>query len=88
MASQLFDGLLDQWQDAKKLVFVAETDIAISNPSDSFGFVDITTGGLPVNEVRTATVIGPKARPVGMKMQAGEELYFGGSGAKIFVMGV
>lgn len=88
MASQLFDGLLNEWQAGKKLTFGAETDIAISNPSDSFGFVDVTTGGVPGGKVRDALVIGPKARPVGMKMQAGEELYFGGSGAKIFVVGV
>lgn len=85
MAATLYDELENNWSIDKRVFFAEETDIALSNPSDSFAFWTTSTDpAAPTIQVRRSNPSGPKSMR-GVVIPAGTYLWLGGDGAAICV---
>jgi hypothetical protein len=81
MPANPFPDLENEWSASSRSFFAVETDILLSNPSDSMLFFTTSADtATPVVGVRHCNPVSPKSARA-MTMPAGTYLWLGGDGA-------
>lgn len=81
MSSNPYPNLSDTWSASARYTASGQTDVAVSNPSDSFLFWSETDDDTePTTAVRKTNPIGPKQTRA-WTLPDGKRLWLGGKGA-------